>query len=579
MTDDFDAEFDALPSASVIQPDQPDQPDLGRLGIVVETSSKEICVLVDPAVDTEQITIGSYVGVEGSAGYYLCMANDVRSRADRDRVRRGFKEGQRKWMLADGSLSTDLFLYAHLLRPTGKTAFEPVKTVPMYLRVARAATQEEISAVFGDAHQPGNFHIGSPLDMPGVDLALNMRKLAQRSAGLFGQSGTGKSYLARMVLAGLIRDKVASTLIFDMHSEYGWQGGSEDGHRVKGLKQLFPQDVAIFTMDPENSRLRGSNPDYTVIIGKDEVQPEDIEAMGSIWQLTEPQIGAVYTMARVLGRSWLKDFLDDQFVNSYGAGTEKALLTGVSGLKALSQELEQPYGTMAALRRRFERFRAFGFLQDKGNEDVVDRLFRTLDAGKSVVLEFGSYGNSLDAYMFVANFLTRRIRARYEQRMNAAFGGKAQEPTPLVITIEEAHKFLAPGVVEHTTFGIIARELRKYNVTLFVIDQRPSQIDPEVMSQIATRITALLTDSNDVDAVLKGASGAAGLREVLSRLDTRQQALIMGHAVPMPVVVRTRDYNLDFYKSMGYKTDEEIVASSKRSVAQMRGPEDFNGFD
>ncbi len=32
-------------------------------------------------------------------------------------------------------------------------------------------------------------------------------------------------------------------------------------------------------------------------------------------------------------------------------------------------------------------------------------------------------------------------------------------------------------------------------------------------------------------------------REVLARLDTQQQAIIMGHAVPMPVVIQTRDYN------------------------------------
>jgi uncharacterized protein len=50
--------------------------------------------------------------------------------------------------------------------------------------------------------------------------------------------------------------------------------------------------------------------------------------------------------------------------------------------------------------------------------------------------------------------------------------------------------------------------------------------------------------------VLTGISGAGGLREVLARLDTRQQAIIMGHAVPMPVVVRTRMYDEDFYASV-----------------------------
>ena len=66
---------------------------------------------------------------------------------------------------------------------------------------------------------------------------------------------------------------------------------------------------------------------------------------------------------------------------------------------------------------------------------------------------------------------------------------------------------------------------------------------------------------------------------MLARLDTSKQALILGHAVPIPVVIRTRDYNLDFYRSMGWKTNEEVVASSKKNVARMRGPEGFDGFD
>jgi DNA helicase HerA-like ATPase len=49
--------------------------------------------------------------------------------------------------------------------------------------------------------------------------------------------------------------------------------------------------------------------------------------------------------------------------------------------------------------------------------------------------------------------------------------------------------------------------------------------------------------------VLNGISGAGGLREVLARLDTKQQAIIMGHAVPMPVVIKPRTYDEDFYKS------------------------------
>ena len=62
------------------------------------------------------------------------------------------------------------------------------------------------------------------------------------------------------------------------------------------------------------------------------------------------------------------------------------------------------------------------------------------------------------------------------------------------------------------------------------------------MSQIGTKVACLLDNERDVDATLSGVHGARELRSVLSRLDPKQQALIFGHGVPMPVVVRTRDY-------------------------------------
>ena len=148
-----------------------------------------------------------------------------------------------------------------------------------------------------------------------------------------------------------------------------------------------------------------------------------------------------------------------------------------------------------------------------------------------------------------------------------------------MITIEEAHKFLDPAIAGNTIFGTIARELRKYNVTLFVVDQRPSGIDQEVMSQIGTRVTMLLDNPEDIKAVLSGVSGAEGLREVLARLDSREQALILGHAVPMPVVVQTRPYDLDFYKAMGFVDEAELPERLASNVRKMRGEDGFAGFD
>jgi hypothetical protein len=195
-----------------------------------------------------------------------------------------------------------------------------------------------------------------------------------------------------------------------------------------------------------------------------------------------------------------------------------------------------------------------------------------LNKPSSVVLEFGKHGTNLAAYLLVANFITRRLHQRYVRQMDLAAGKRGDEPKPLVIVIEEAHKFLDPKISSDTIFGTIARELRKYRVTLLIVDQRPSGIDDEVMSQIGTRVTCLLDNEADIKAVFSGVSGAGALREVLARLDTQQQALILGHAVPMPVVVRTRDYDETFYQWLGASDDEgERKRRAKRGSEALFG--------
>ncbi|MFO7943478.1 MAG: hypothetical protein R6U51_04165 [Anaerolineales bacterium] len=96
-------------------------------------------------------------------------------------------------------------------------------------------------------------------------------------------------------------------------------------------------------------------------------------------------------------------------------------------------------------------------------------------------------------------------------------------------------------MARQTTFGILAREMRKFGVTLGVIDQRPSEIVPDVMSQIGTRISGWLGDRSDIRGTLAGISDR-GLSEQLARLAPKQGAVIMGWGVPIPVTVKVRDF-------------------------------------
>jgi DNA helicase HerA-like ATPase len=323
----------------------------------------------------------------------------------------------------------------------------------------------------------------------------------------------------------------------------------ERGPRAKGLKQLFPDRISICTLDAESSRRRNSRPDFEVKLGYDEIEPEDIDMLRATMNLSDAMVDAAYTLSKKWGERWI----------------ERLLKFDPADIEEIEETTPNRAGTLAALQRRMQRFERWDFLVSHSTGDSVNQIVNKLDQGMSVVLEFGRYGNSLEAYMLVANYLTRRIHEMYVDRVERALGDSSMEPPQLLITIEEAHKFLDPKIASQTTFGVIAREMRKYNVTLLVVDQRPSGIDEEVMSQIGTRVTALLDNERDIAAVLTGINGAAGLREVLARLDTKQQAIIMGHAVPMPVVVKTRNYDEEFYAAIQGEISGTPVSRTKTS--------------
>jgi DNA helicase HerA-like ATPase len=120
----------------------------------------------------------------------------------------------------------------------------------------------------------------------------------------------------------------------------------------------------------------------------------------------------------------------------------------------------------------------------------------------------------------------------------------------LILVVEEAHKLLNREMASQTTFSTIARELRKYYVTLLIVDQRPSQIYDEVMSQLGTRISGWLGDDDDIRAVLSGLAGREALRGMLSRLQPKEEVLLLGWGVPMPLPVRSRRYDEKFWQEL-----------------------------
>ncbi|MCD6290403.1 MAG: DUF87 domain-containing protein [Anaerolineae bacterium] len=540
-----------------------------RLGVITDGAfNATLTARLDPGVSTEKLRIGDFVVVEGTDHIFFSTIADIQLRVTTPSIS-SQPPGNASSFVARALSGTATYAAVQVKpmlmieKPKAEDFVDttvrpqPVRTIPMHFAVLRQAGELDFRDVFGEDH--GRFFaMGYPLTMD-IPVCLDLRRLMERSNGVFGQSGTGKSFLVRLLLCGIIDRKIGVNLIFDMHDEYAFGKRSEDGQWVRGLKQLFGSRVLVYSLDQRAARRSGRQADVILQIGMNQIEPEDVLLLAEELNLRGTAEATIGLLEDRYGEEWFRSLLE----------------MSPEDLNAFCEESGAHPASLAALQRQLKVIGRRPYITPEAKYAAIDDMVAALDRGQHIILHFGPNSNVLD-HILVANIVTRRVRQLYQRKVERyeETHNEADKPRPLMITIEEAHKFLNSGVSRQTTFGTIARELRKYYVTLMVVDQRPSGIDPEVLSQLGTRITGKLTEERDIDAVLTGVGSRSVLRGALESLDTRQQILMMGHAVPMPIVLRTRAYDEAFYRSLGAEIEPED-AFERAAAAKARVEKDI----
>ena len=111
---------------------------------------------------------------------------------------------------------------------------------------------------------------------------------------------------------------------------------------------------------------------------------------------------------------------------------------------------------------------------------------------------------------------------------------------PILLVCEEAHRY-APWTEKsqfaptRQALGRIAKEGRKYGISLALVTQRPSELDPTILSQCSTAIALRLSNERD-QQVMRSSSyeGILDLLEFLPLLGDRE-AIVLGQGVSMPM--------------------------------------------
>ncbi|TFF88108.1 MAG: ATP-binding protein [Promethearchaeota archaeon] len=387
-------------------------------------------------------------------------------------------------------------------------------TIPPIFSIGRDVTEEEFNLIYQESEFTEAFGTlrGFHLEVP-----LDFAKLVKKPFGLFGRTGIGKSILNKILALFILKHNVSQMVLFDMQGEYGLYSRADN---TKGLAYFYQDKIQMYllsTLKKGDTVIDGSEQFF---VYKQNISASDIIA--SAQNLNEPTINVLYRI--------------EDLVNNGTAGYDNL----IDAIRNIDADIDGAINahSLRALRNRIVRFDRYDFITDKGSrtdEDSIQNMFTRLKEGKSLVVDFGQYGANTHLYLFIANMITRRLYSIYNQ--------KEDDPDlpPLTIILEEAHKFLQPNLIRYTVFDRIAREMRKFQLTLGFVDQRPSQIDEEVYSQIANTFVMHMNDERDINTVVKTLPNSKKWKGVITGLQKRQ-VFVRGDAIAVPTIIDVLDY-------------------------------------
>jgi hypothetical protein len=199
-------------------------------------------------------------------------------------------------------------------------------------------------------------------------------------------------------------------------------------------------------------------------------------------------------------------------------------------------------------------------------EDIIGRVFRIPVAGKPIcILDFSSIpSEALDVVVSVVSRLAFEV-AMWSSRS-----------IPILLVCEEAHRYIPNDPTKgfastRRAISRIAKEGRKYGVSLAIISQRPSELEPSTLSQCSTIFSMRLSNERDQNFVRAAIpDGAGDLLKFLPSLGTAE-TMVFGESVnlPMRIILNTLREDRRPHSSSAAFTD--LWSSGEISSEFMKG--------
>ncbi len=455
---------------------------------------------------------------------------------------------------------------------------------------------------FYSVEPPRRLHIGYLISRPNVPAYLDVEGL-KRHLAIIAATGAGKTWTSVVLIEELLK-KYATIVVLDPHGEYVTMKSSacskvpEYCNRIRVVKVHREQEgdliyqIDVTRLDGlELANLAGIPSNATrirsvVIHAKDvaDVLAKElgVKKLGSLQWLrkviitasnavSSAKIGSSDKRFEIFERVF-RDRLRQSIVKELGLDEKKvsdALENAAASLEYINA-VQQLYATLAkSVEPALAAIRYILELEDLGVYSTTTLpLDELLIPGSVTVVNLAGLPEQVQDH--VASSILKRVfeaRVRHMRRLPGE-----RFPYPVLVVVEEAHRFI-PAQRQTRSSPIatmIATEGRKFGVFLSIITQRPSRINPDVLSQAQSQIILRIVNPRDQQAVRDASEQLSQeLFENLPGLNSGE-AIIVGPVTKVPMMVRIRERILEYSGQ-----DISLVAAWSESAASSAGIEEL----
>lgn len=506
---------------------------------VISVYPHKVKISVDKLEDfqeaDEKLRVGSYLRISDSDDCVLMaiienFSIEVGTDKNGDATKKYIIEAQPLGLIADGKFERG-----------GDSIAIPPKSV-------KPATIEEISKIFEESMEAKDkFEFASLASNDGIKVPVNGNKFFNKHIAIIGSTGSGKSHTVAKIIQSAINGKSGEfagmnnshVVIFDIHSEYHaafphanyisidnlilpyWLLNSEE------LQELFIETEA------NDHNQRSLFKDAVVESKKNHYEGDKI--IKERIHFDSPyffDIDEVLAKAMNENTRMISNGTDAKGNPKSKQGPLHGQLTNFINrmeVKLHDKRLEFLLGDKAKAISFQDTLKQFlGYGDSKSNVTIIDLSgipFEVLSISVSLISRI----------LFEYGYYYKKVLESKEAQYN--------NDIPLLLVYEEAHKYVPNSDMvkyraSRDSIERIAKEGRKYGVSLLLASQRPSEISDTIFAQCSNYVAMRLTNPNDQACVKKLLPDTLG--DLINKLPSLRagEGLLIGDAVVLPSVVK-----------------------------------------